>query len=213
MPDSARVESVDAIKAFRIALVRFAETAVTALADAESDLQRSLHWLESEQTVHWQSEIRRRTAIVVRCKDAIREKRLFKNAVGTYASTQEEEKALKIAQRQLEEAEEKFANTRKYAQRLHRELLLYKGQVQRFATVAEVELPTAAAWLTRVVDLLAGYTDLVPGDPRMLNAMRQAEVGAPAPQPSIARTEPPADADPAAILPGAGPTEVSNGPV
>jgi len=183
MTESAHVESVEAIKAFRIALIKFAEEAQSALVSAESDLTRTQQWLDTQQTPYWQAQIVKRHAAVVYCKDKIREKRLFKNSAGMYPSTHEEEKALKLAIRRFDEAEQKLADTRKYSGRLHREILLYKGQVQRFGTIADVDLPMASAWLNRVIDKLEGYANLAPGDERMADAMRQAVEELPEPPP------------------------------
>jgi hypothetical protein len=175
MAETARVQSVDDIRAFRGVLVKFTEEAQTALISAEAELIRTASWLEGQQTSHWQDEVRKRTAIVGKCKDAIREKRLYKDSTGTYPSAHEEEKALRVAQHRLEEAELKLAATRKYSRILQREILLYKGQVQRFSTVAQVDLPQAIAWLDRVVMKLQAYAELRPGDERFAEAMTLAD--------------------------------------
>jgi hypothetical protein len=175
MVEAARVQSVDDIRAFRGVLVKFTEEAQTALISAEAELIRTASWLEGQQTAHWQDEVRKRTAIVGRCKDAIREKRLFKDSTGTYPSAHEEEKALRVAQHRLEEAEQKLAATKKYVRVLQREILLYKGQVQRFSTVAQVDLPQAIAWLDRVMMKLQAYAELRPGDERFGEAMALAD--------------------------------------
>jgi hypothetical protein len=175
MVEAARVQSVDDIRAFRGVLVKFTEEAQTALISAEAELIRTASWLEGQQTAHWQDEVRKRTAIVGKCKDAIREKRLYKDSTGTYPSAHEEEKALRVAQHRLEEAEQKLAATKKYVRVLQREILLYKGQVQRFSTVAQVDLPQAIAWLDRVMMKLQAYAELRPGDERFGEAMALAE--------------------------------------
>src|SRR6185295_3410310 len=104
MPE-ARVESIDALKSFKAALIKFAEGANVALADAESDIARTVNWLENEQASYWQSEHRKRTELVGRCQEAVRMKRIFKDSSGRQQSAVEEEKALRIAQLKLEEAQ------------------------------------------------------------------------------------------------------------
>jgi hypothetical protein len=193
MPESARVQSVDDIKAFRSVLLKFAEEAQTSLISAETELYRTLHWLQGPQTIHWQDTVRKCTEKVKRCKEAIREKRMYKDSTGAYPSAQEEEKALRVAQRRLEEAEQKLAATQKYSRHLAREVLLYKGQVQRFSTVAQVDLPQAVAWLDRIVVKLQGYAELLPDDGRLTEAMALAmaeDVPPPPPPPA-----PPAQAE------------------
>jgi hypothetical protein len=188
MPESARVQSVDDIRAFRAVLIKFAEEAQTSLISAETELQRTLHWLQGQQTLHWQDQIRKRTEMVNRCKQAVRDKRLYKDSTGSYPSAHEEEKALRLALARLEEATQKLAATQKYARVLHREILLYKGQVQRFSTVAQVDLPHAVAWLDRVVVKLQAYAELTPGDVRLTEAMILAQNELP-PEPADEATD------------------------
>ena len=58
---SARVHSIDTLRMFRIALIKFAEACGTALTDAESEMQRVVLWLEHDQISHWTSQVRKRT--------------------------------------------------------------------------------------------------------------------------------------------------------
>lgn len=160
MATPIRVDSIDALKSFKSALIKFAEAAHVALADAEGELQRTLNWLETEQHTHWASEIRKRTEMVARAKDALRQKTLFKNAAGSKDSAIEEHKALALAERRLQEAEQKLANCRRHRARLQKEIDLYKGAVQRLATSVQADLPLAATRLDNMVASLEAYVAL-----------------------------------------------------
>jgi len=76
MSGFARVESVETIAAFKGALLKFAEAANVALADAEGELSRTEVWLEGEQRTHWHSQVRKCTEAVGRAKEAVRMKKL-----------------------------------------------------------------------------------------------------------------------------------------
>jgi hypothetical protein len=179
MPE-ARVESVDVIRAFRFALLKFAEAANSALTDAESDAGHTLMWLETEQRTYWQNNVRKATELVSRCEEAVRQKKIFKDASGRQQSAVDEEKALAKAKRLKEHAEERLANVRKYAPRLHREILLYKGQVQRLATCVASDVPAAAAKLDKIVATLGAYFELqAPDSPATISVTQPSgEVGA-----------------------------------
>src|SRR5947209_7152503 len=97
MSQYARVDSVEALKLFRLALAKFAESANTALADAEGELQRTLMWLETEQHTYWQGQVRKRTEILSKAKEALRMKKLFKGPAGGRQSVVDEEKAVQVA--------------------------------------------------------------------------------------------------------------------
>jgi hypothetical protein len=179
----ARVHNFDSIRYFRAQLVKFVESAQTALTDAEGDVTRKMSWLEGEQDHFWTMQIRKWTEEVNRAKDAVRQKRVFKDSLGRQQSTVDEEKHLKKCQRILEEAETKLANTRRHARELQREHLLYRGGVQRLATVLASELPNGIATLDRVVAQLEAYVSAAP-------TMATSEAG-----PPDASAAPGADAD------------------
>jgi len=165
MSQAAHVDSLEALKHFKLALIKFSEAASVALGDAEADIQRVLTWLETEQDSYWHTQVRKRTEIVSRCKDAVRQKKLFKDFSGRTPSAIDEEKALYKAQRALEEEEQKLVATRKWAKRLAKEILVYKGDVQRFATNVQVDLPAATAKLENYLLALDAYVSLRPEAP------------------------------------------------
>ncbi len=160
MSGFARVENVDALKEFRTRLIKFAEQAQTALADAEGEVQRVLVWLETEAHTHWSAQIRKRHEAVEKAKDAVRQKKLFKSPTGSTQSAVEEEKALRMAQKRLEEAEEKLKNVKRYTPRLQKEISIYKGGVQRLATTVSSDIPMAVGRLDRMVAAVEAYAAL-----------------------------------------------------
>jgi len=160
----AKVESIEAIANFKRALFKFAEAANAALTDAEADMGHVYRWLEHEQRVYWQNNVRKASELVTRCEDAVRQKRLYKDATGRVQSAVDEEKALAKAKRMKEHAEERLENVKRYTPRLQREIMLYKGQVTRFATFVAADIPAAAAKLDKMVDKLEAYTNLAAAD-------------------------------------------------
>lgn len=160
MSQSARVDSIDALKHFRVALWKFAEAANVALGDAEADLHRTMSWLENEQLSHWQTQVRKLMELVGRAKEAVRMKKLFKGPAGSKQSVVDEEKALAAAMRNLADAEQKLANTKQWSRRLQKEILMYRGQVQRFSTSVQSDIPVAVNKLDGMVAALEAYIGL-----------------------------------------------------
>jgi len=157
MATAARVHDIDSIRRFRAAMVKFVETSNVAMTDSEGEVTRKIGWLEGEQDQFWSMQIRKWTEEVNRAKDAVRQKRIFKDAMGRTQSTVDEEKHLKKCKLILDEAETKLANTRRHAKQLQREHLMYRGGVQRLATVLASDMPNAIATLDRVVGQLERY--------------------------------------------------------
>jgi hypothetical protein len=156
----ARVQNIDTLKHFRVALWKFAESANVALGDAEGEVQRTVSWLQGEQQQFWTGQIRKRHEIVNRCKDAVRQKQLFKDSTGRVQSAVDELKALGIAKKRLEEAEQKLIATKRHSAKLQKELHMYKGAVQGFATAVASDLPNGVANLDRMIHSLEAYVSL-----------------------------------------------------
>src|SRR5215212_8914118 len=100
----AKVESLDALKTFRLALVKFADGINVAIGDAESEMQRTLTWLEVEQNTYWQGQIRKRQEALAKALDALRQKTIFKDATGRVQSAVDEQKVVNLCRRRLEVA-------------------------------------------------------------------------------------------------------------
>ncbi|HOW72760.1 MAG TPA: hypothetical protein PKY77_19340 [Phycisphaerae bacterium] len=159
---SARVQSIDALKDFRVMLCKFSETAKSVLGDVESELGKVLNWLETEQPAYWQGQIRHRTESVAKAKQAVLIKKLTRNVDGGQGSAIEEEKALKVALARLEEANLKLGFVQRYCRELQKEILLYKGQVQRFSTMIGTEIPRALNRLDWLAATLDAYLAVAP---------------------------------------------------
>lgn len=216
MAEGARVDSIEVLRRFRAALWKFAESANLALGDAESELQRTLVWLETEQQTYWTHQVRNRSEAVTAAKDKVRQKQLFKDATGREQSAVDEQKALAVAQRRLAEAQQKLENTRKWARRLQRELHNYKGGVQPLATFVAVDIPAAVATLDKLSGALNRYVAAQPAVAGSTAEAAPAAVGASGVDagPSMARgdteaIEPPAPPTPPAGFPAMVPPQVA----
>ncbi|NNM85085.1 MAG: hypothetical protein HKL96_04920 [Phycisphaerales bacterium] len=157
MPQGAQVESFELIKAFRAAMFKFQQQGLAALGDADSELRRTLVWLETEQDAFWCDQMRKRHEILERAKDALRQKTLFKDASGRPPSAVEEREAVQLAKARLAEAEQKLSNTRRWARALQKEIETYKGSVTRLYTSLESLLPAGAAHLDKLLVDLEAY--------------------------------------------------------
>lgn len=163
MSETARIDSIAELRAFRVALIKFAESCNVALGDAEADMQRTLQWLERDQISYWNNQLAKRAELVSRCKEALRMKKLFKSPTGSQQSAVEEEKALRIAVRNFEEAEQKIVACKQWSKRLQKEIMMYKGGVSRFTSVLGGDVPRALGWLDAMATTLEQYATLSAG--------------------------------------------------
>jgi hypothetical protein len=160
MSTGARVESVDSIKEFRVYLAKFQENAGLALGDADSDVNKTVTWLETEQQTYWSGQIRKRQEAVTKAEDAVRGKKLFKDASGSQQSAIEEQKALQIAKAKLAEAQQKMVNVKGWQRKLQKEIVLYRGGVGRFAGAVSGGIPAALAHLGNTIENIEKYLGL-----------------------------------------------------
>lgn len=160
MPN-AKIVSIDAIKQFRSAMIKFAEGVNAALGNSDSDVHRAVNWLDMEAKTYWQNEIRKAQVKLAAAQDAMRMKTLYKNIDGTTPSAVDEKKAVSVCKARLELCETKLKHVFRYANLIQREAVMYKGAVQRFATTIQTT-PRAVASLDRVLLAIDRYLTAQP---------------------------------------------------
>ena len=154
---SARVDDISALSAMKVALVKFADSAQQSISDAESDVRRTLHWLDLEQTPYWNGQIRKRGELVSRCKEALRQKQLFKDSTGGQSSAVDELKALARAEAMLKDAHEKLAATRAHLRKMQRLEMDFRGQMQKLSSTLQLDVVNGIARLTALTATLGDY--------------------------------------------------------
>jgi len=157
---TARVDDIDPIRDFRIHLTKFQEMAGRALSDADSDVNRMMRWLEGEGLNLWTSAIRKRQEILAKAEEALRFKRLYKDASGSTPSVVEEQKQVKKAKDSLGEAQEKLKNVKHWTRALQKEQTLYRGAVASFSNDVAAGVPQAIGFLGALLEQLDKYMEL-----------------------------------------------------
>lgn len=154
---SAANVSLDAIRDFRVSLVKFAETCGVAIADADGEVHRTIHWLELEQLPYWTLAIRNRETIVQQWKDAVRQKQLYKDSTGGRQSAVDEMKNLARAQASLVEAQERWTATKAYLRKLQKQQMEYRGQVQKLSLSLAGDVRECLARMQSLQNMIAEY--------------------------------------------------------
>ena len=176
MSDSARVDSIETLKQFRISLCKFVDAVNRGLDEAEAEIQRAGIWLKTDQRQHWKSEVRKRQELHTRAKIELKKKQLEKTPLGGRYSCVDERKALARAKERYEEAERKLANSHRWIRRLEQEAFNYKGLIRGLSEVAEADFPNAIAQLDRMVAALEAYVAVAPpGDKESMARAGDAE--------------------------------------
>ncbi len=188
MASHANVRSVDALKRFRAALLRFCEVAERALGEADNELSRTLDWVDSTQSAHWRREIASRTEDISTARAAVF-RREIRSTSDTPGAT-EERKELTAARVRLREAEDRTRTVKAWSRRLREEADRYYATVERLSGAVHTELPEAAVRLGRMIENLEAYLAITgpAADGPAGAAARSGEASLPAAGSSMSRS-------------------------
>ena len=78
MSQQAKVADIDALDAFRAALIVFVTKARTAVDGVRDKVKRTRNWLQTDQRMFWEGEIRRRQRKLDRAQQELYSARLTK---------------------------------------------------------------------------------------------------------------------------------------
>jgi len=162
MQGSAQVQSLAAIDAFRAALAHFGDEAGQALSNLRMDVQRFVEWLEHDQLIHWQHEIRRREERVAEAKNDLHRCLSATIDPRRTPSCYQEKKVLAAAKARLEEAEEKLAAVRRWIPQVQQAVFQFLARTQPLADALASDLPSAIAHLRAIVGRLEEYLAVEP---------------------------------------------------
>ena len=154
MSNRAKVSSVEAIEAFRNSLIIFLSKARPSLEEVNSDVARTRSWVENEQRLRWEHEMRRRKKNLDEAQSAFFSAQMSQLREPTVAERMAVSKA-KIA---LEEAEVKLRVIKRWNRELGSQLEPLARQLEHLHTVLSGELPHSIAYLSKVVGTLQDYT-------------------------------------------------------
>lgn len=154
--DSARIDSPEVIKDFRIKFVKFNATCRQAVSGIQGDSQRVAQWLRHDQLSHWSNELKKREDMVQKARLKYMEAR---DNTGVYRKTScvDEQKALRKAEAMKEEAMAKLKAIKKWTNLLERELENLAGPVNTLSSILDSATPRALAKLDLMTEKLEDY--------------------------------------------------------
>src|SRR2546422_9861803 len=109
MPERAHVTSLEALEAFRANLLIYVSKARPTLEEMSADVLRTKLWLENDQRVYWEGQLRRRALALEQARQALSSARMS----SLREASTSEVMAVHKATRSLNQAEAKL-KTLKY---------------------------------------------------------------------------------------------------
>lgn len=160
MSSQARVNSIDALRQVRAALIVFNERAQSALGDVNSEGQKALSRLRLEAGPRWTKRLReRQDAWVAARSELIRRQASFSTDNPTCI---EQRKLVDKAKASVEEAQQKIERIKRLITELDRRYTLYKGHSAGLSEQVSRSLPLAVARIDRMIDALEAYRSIGP---------------------------------------------------
>ena len=157
MTQSARVSSIDALKALHATLARFGPEAREALGAAEIEIRRVFDYLE-ERLKYWLRQVDRRHEDLNRARSDLAHARAIRQ--GERSGYVEQEIAVRKAQVRLREAEEKVVTVRRWLLHLPQAVNEYQGPSRRLAGLLDADLRQGLAILEQRIAALDAYVAL-----------------------------------------------------
>lgn len=162
MNPSARVNSLDALKALHAALAEYRPEAQEALGAANMEIRRVFEYLEN-QLKHWLRQVDRRREDVNRARSDLAHARALRQ--GERSGYVEQEIALSKAQNRLREAEEKVATVKRWLLRLPQHINEFEGPARRLAGMLDADLKQGLVVLENKIAVLEAYMALQAPEP------------------------------------------------
>jgi hypothetical protein len=155
MAEQVRVTSIDALERFRADLINFLHTAHRSLDEVSDEVRRVGHWLENDQRVHWENEMKRRKRVLDQA-----EAELFAAKLSALRDTTSgQQQAVRKAKAAFTEAEEKLRAIKKWNrdfEGLADPLLKGLGSMREFI---DHDMPHALAYLVQAQRTLEDYAE------------------------------------------------------
>lgn len=158
MPEQAQITSVEALEAFRAALVVYLAQMRPVLEEITSEVSRTRSWLEGDRRLYWQQEMRKR---IRRLEDAKQE--LFTASLaGKGDAGSFQQLAFQRAQREVRAVEEKVAVVKKWDRDLENKTSPLVKQMEQLHGFLTVEMERAVAYLDQAIRTLDAYRGVAP---------------------------------------------------
>ncbi len=155
MPDKAHVSSLDALEAFRSFLIVYLSQARPALEEVGAEVTRTRMWLENDQRLFWENQMRRRMKELEQAQQA-----LFSARLGALKKESAVElMAVQRAKRNVEEGDFKLRTLKRWNREFDSRVQPLLKQTEKLHTVFTNDMVKAVAFLTQAINTLAAYSE------------------------------------------------------
>lgn len=157
MSSAANLQSIDAVRALKLALQQFAEEVQNALIALDMESRRPVEWVEHDRTQYWPREQQKASNTVIEAKLALQQCELTISSEET-RYCYDERKTLEKAKRRLRTTEEKLQAVKKWRIQIHKEIEEFQVQIAKLQHYLDSDFLKGLTALDRMTAALDRYT-------------------------------------------------------
>lgn len=155
MANQAHITSLEALESFRTSLIVYLSRTRLRVDEVSNELRRTKTWLQNDQRLFWEGEIRRRR----RARDQAEQELLAARLSSFNDSMTLQMLAARRARKALEEAEEKLQNVKRWTRNYESCTEPLAKKLASLRNVLDDELPKAVTYLAQTQRTLEAYAE------------------------------------------------------
>ena len=158
MGEQAKVTSLDALETIRASLIIFANRAHRSLDEVGDEVRRTRMWVENDQRLHWESEIRKRRRIL----DQAVQELLSAKLSNLRDNISAQENAVRKAKAAMAEAEDKLRRVKQWNRDFEHATGPLTKRLEGLRQFLVHDLPKGMAFLVQAQKTLEAYSESPP---------------------------------------------------
>ena len=155
---AARITSLEVLESFRSALILFLSVARRSCDEASEEVKRTRLWLQQDQRMHWEQQIRKRR----RSLDAAVQELFSARLSGLRMSTTAQENEVRKWKAAVAEAEEKLRNVKRWSRDFDHEADPLVKRLESLRYSLDFDLPKGVIFLSEAQKILESYIQSPP---------------------------------------------------
>jgi len=161
MASQAKITSTEALELFRANLIVFLNKAHRSLDDVSDEVRRTRLWLQHDQRLRWESELRKRSKVLDQAEQELMTLRLSGKHEGALMVRQA---AVNKAKHAVEEATQKLGCVKTWNQNYESCADPVLKRLESLRQLLDDDMPKAISYLVNILRTLAAYTSSPPAD-------------------------------------------------
>jgi hypothetical protein len=163
MSESANVRSIEALRNFEIALVKFQDTAGRAGTNLQQQSRRMIQWLELDRPIFWKRQLELAHQQLAEARTRLTQCKMRRT--GDFRpSCYDEKKALDAAKHNVEYCRRQIEVVKQWTIKARSEAEEFTGRQAQLSRMLDGEVPKMCALMQRMVAKLEQYATITTAD-------------------------------------------------